>query len=193
MKALITVLALVITSVVFSQDRTLLRNSLNFTMGRTLYDGSSVSSGEEKGLNRFLALGSYDGFVHERLSIGVFGGYTVSSLKRDSVYYSENSWQEGDFYKRTIRERRFVIGARVNTYLVNTDQFQVFASGGLAIGMRREFLRYGKEIYSYDQRSLPLMLDLHLGVNYYFSDHLGATARIGYKLGLFRLGLTYRY
>lgn len=186
---------LVLSLTAFSQNsRTFYRNNVQLNTGYTLYDGYKNLSINQKGMNRFTCLLSYDGFLTESFSIGAFGGFTTSFIKENNVYYS-NYWttNEGDYYTKKIKERRYFIGVKATTYFINTTNLQAYFGVGLAVGRKREYVRYGKEIYTVDNRSLVIMYDLHLGVNYYFSEHFGVTGSLGYPLSLFKVGVTYRY
>jgi hypothetical protein len=177
-----------------AQDsRIFYRNNVQLNAGYTFYDGFSGGlSLNERGINRFAAIGSYDGFLTEKLSIGVFGGFTTSFVKEDSVYYQTDWYVTGDYYTRKIKERRHFIGVKGSTYFINNERLQAFLSVGIGVGRKRSYRKYDDEFF-YDSRRLVFIYDLHFGANYYFSEHLGATVSMGYPLTLFRVGVSYRY
>ena len=193
MKIIAIIVVMFSLSSSYSQTQTkMYRNNIQFNIGYTFYDGLEKYKQNQKGLNRFTSLIEYDGFLSENLSIGLFGGITYSSRKEDSVFVGDY-WGEGEYYKQVERERRYLIGLKASTYFMNTQNLQIYFGAGVALGMRRDFRRYSKELYSFDSKSLTFMYDAHFGANYYFNEHLGITGKLGYKLALCRVGISCRY
>lgn len=195
MKNLIfTALILMSTQAVISQEgRILYRNNVQLNAGYTLYDGYGNFSINQKGINRFTSVISYDGFPTQRLSIGAFIGFTTSRYSEDSVYYYDGwSYTSTGPHKLKVKERRHFVGVKAATYLINEDKLQAYFGVGLALGRKREYVKYDEDFQS-DYRQLVFMYDLHLGANYFFTEHFGVTGCLGYPLALVRAGITYRY
>ncbi len=170
------------------------RNDIQVNIGKTFYDG--FSKGEyQKGLNRFSTLISYDGFLTNNFSIGVFGGLTYSSLKDSSYYVYYPWWGETGYYNHKRKDRRYVLGVRGTSYLYNIGGIQIFLGTGIGLGFFREYRLYVGEPdgYESDRKQLTFMWDAHLGANYYFYKNIGVTARIGYPLSMFKVGMSFRY
>ena len=190
------VMVIVLLSSYAQDQRKMYRNDVQFNVGYTLYDGIEKYNANQKGLNRFACLISYDGFLRENLSIGAFVGLTYSARKEDDVYIGDY-WGDGDYYTESHKQRRYVFGVKASTYFVNNENIQIYFGAGVALGMRRVVLSYGHTPidiqYGFDNRRLTFMYDAHFGANYYVGEHFGITGKVGYKLALCRVGLSYRY
>lgn len=130
----------------------------------------AVSVSLEKGVKELdfgtLAIGGIVGFKHATWA---------------SSYNYDWSWTD------------YVIGARGAVHMDLLKNEKVDTYGGLGLGLRFENWKYNDYLNNKQKESTvhPLFA-LYIGGRYYFTDKIAAFGELGYGLGYFTLGLSYK-
>ena len=91
----------------------------------------------------------------------------------------------------------FIVAARgtLHPQLIDNDKVDLY--GGVALGVRFETYKYylpnyNSEATEYTDNNANPLLGIYVGGRYYFSDHFGVFAELGYGLGYLTIGASYK-
>lgn len=147
-------------------------------------------------------------------------GYSVTSLPALSVSVEKGVWNVEDLgiislggiagwksarynwsyfnYRYNWSWTDFILAARSAVHPDIIDNEKVDIYGGVALGIRQESYKYyepvgpAKEPVHYTDNSTHPLIAIYAGGRYDFTDHFGVFGEIGYGLGYFTLGISYK-
>ena len=122
--------------------------------------------------------GSFEYGVSEKISVGLFGGSTSTSVTDGS----------GNGFK----ESYLVIGARLSRHFSTGDKFDPYY--GVMIAYNKVSVSdIGSNGSGSAVAASGLLPGGYLGANYYFTDNIGINGEIGYGVSLVNLGVVVKF
>lgn len=179
--ALVLIFALINIGLVSAQD--IFRKGdmvANFGVGfgNTFYSGSGYST-VIPAISGSFEYGIFDNLINgENGSIGVGGllGYSSSKFKHGSYKYTYND---------------IVVAARGTFHYQFIDKLDTYA--GVGLGYDIVSGKSKGEDASYKASSSSFFAGGFIGARYYFTDNFAVMSELGYDVGIFKIGVSYKF
>ncbi len=125
---------------------------------------------------------TFDHAIQDRFSIGGMASYATSSYS-----FAVDKWSYSYLFLGARGAYHFADAIRD---LRNTDLY-----GGITLGeviVSNSFSGPNASIYNYTAGTSYFQFGLYVGGRYFFSPNWAATAELGYDIGYFKVGITYK-
>lgn len=152
--------------------------NLGIGFGNTFYTGSGYSTVIPA------ISGSFEYGIVDNLINGNNGSIGVGGL----IGYSSSRYKYQD-YKHTYRD--FVIGVRGSFHYQFIDKLDTYA--GVGIGYDIVSSSANGELAGYSATSNSLFVGGYIGARYYFTENFAVMSELGYDVGIFKIGVSYKF